>query len=285
MYDGPETFADIGGLDAVKDYTKEIMAKREKRTIAKARGVVLVGLPGTGKSLLAKALGNETGRLTLELDTAAIMQGEVGASERNMLKALAIVDAAGPAVLFIDEIEKALAGLESSGKSDAGTMARVFATLLKWLSNHESDVFTIVTANGIDGLPPELTRAGRFNNTFFLDLPDYSSRQAMWRQYIARHGLEARQPIPPDEGWTGAEISSCCADAELRGRSLVEAAQDIVPLTISYGEQLDRLRAWADGRFADATLGGRYRKNVDVAAASGKTPGGQGKNRSLRAGN
>ncbi len=151
-----------------------------------------------------------------------------------------------PAILFVDELEKALAGV--GGQGDSGVSTRLFGTLLSWMADHESDVFVVATANDISRLPPELTRAERLDGIFFLDLPGSEERQAIWEMYLARFGLPLQQPRPADEGWTGAEVRSCCRLAALLGVSLVEAARNVVPVSRTASEAVERLRDWATGR-------------------------------------
>src|SRR5262249_12397849 len=159
----------LGGLEALKAFCARAL-RPGRRGDVRARGVLLLGPPGSGKSALARALGNETGRPTLALDVGALMGSLVGATEANVRQALRVVDAMAPAVLFLDEVEKALAGA-GGGQSDGGVSARLLAALLGWLNDRASDVFTVCTANDISRLPPEFSRAERFDATFFLDLP------------------------------------------------------------------------------------------------------------------
>ena len=120
---------------------------------------------------MCKALGNEVNRPTLRLDVGALKGSLVGETERNVRRALAIAEAMAPCVLFVDEIDKGLSGVAASGQTDSGVSARLFGTLLTWLSDHESDVFVVATANDVTRLPPEFTRAERFDGVFFIDLP------------------------------------------------------------------------------------------------------------------
>jgi hypothetical protein len=247
LHRGGETFADLGGLEALKAFCARAL-RPGRRPDVRARGVLLLGPPGSGKSALAKALGNETGRPTLVLDVGALMGSLVGATEANVRQALRIVDAMAPAVLFLDEVEKALSGVASSGQTDSGVSARLFASLLGWLNDHTSDVFAVCTANDISRLPPEFGRAERFDATFFLDLPGSEEKQAIWRMYLEKFGLDAGQRRPQDRDWTGAEIRSCCRLAVLLDIPLIEAAQHIVPVAVTAGESVERLRSWASGR-------------------------------------
>ena len=120
-----------------------------------------------------------------------------------------------PAVVMIDEVEKALAGTASSGQTDSGVSARLFGTFLTWLNDHESDVFVICTANNVSHLPPEFSRAERFDGVFFLDLPTRQQRDMIWPIHLQRYQLSPEQTRPDDTGWTGAEIKACCRLAAL----------------------------------------------------------------------
>ena len=170
LHRGGETFADLGGLDALKGFCTRALRRRDDPTV-RPRGVLLLGVPGTGKNCFARALGNETGRPTVVLDVGALMGSLVGETERRIREALRAVDAMAPCVVFCDEIEKALAGAGSGGQSDSGVSARLFGALLTWLGEHESDAFFVGTCNDISRLPPEFSRAERFDAIYFLDLP------------------------------------------------------------------------------------------------------------------
>ena len=176
----------------------------------------------------------------------------------NVRQALRIVDAMAPCVLFVDEIEKALAGSASSGQTDSGVSARLFGSLLTWLSDHETDVFFIGTCNDISKLPPEFSRAERFDAVFFLDLPSAAEKEAIWKMYVERFGIDAGQKRPSDTDWTGAEIRSCCRLAKLLDVSFVEAAKNVVPVAVTAAEAVDRLRTWASGRCLCSYRSGVY---------------------------
>lgn len=210
LHRGGERFADLGGLDALKGFTTKALCGNRKRQGVQAKGVLLLSPPGCGKSAFAKALGNETGRPTLVLDVGSLMGSLVGQTEERTRQALRIVDAMAPCVLFIDEIEKALSGVQSSGQTDSGVSARMFGTMLTWLSDHESDVFVVATSNDISKLPPEFSRAERWDGTFFLDLPGQHEKDVIWKMYMEKFGLDINQSKPNDRDWTGAEIKSCC---------------------------------------------------------------------------
>jgi hypothetical protein len=267
LHRGGEAFGDLGGLDALKSFTKRALRNRSREV--QAKGVLLLGVPGTGKSAFAKALGNETGRPTLILDVGSLMGSLVGQTEERTRLALKIIDAMAPAVLFIDEIEKALAGVQSSGQTDSGVSARMFGTFLGWLNDHESDVFVVATSNDISKLPPEFSRAERWDGTFFIDLPGQHEKDLIWKMYVEKFGLDLSQPRPNDRDWTGAEIRSCCRLAALLDISLVEAAQNIVPVAVTAGESVERLRNWASGRCLSADRPGIYTRNSAGSVSPG----------------
>ena len=247
-----EGFEALGGLEALKSFCRRsLLAPAREDPERRARGVLLLGVPGTGKSAFAKALGHETGRPTLFLDVGALMGSLVGQTEQNVRRALQTAEAMAPCILFVDEIEKALSGAASSGRTDSGVTARLFGTLLTWLSEHRSDVYFVGTCNDISQLPPEFSRAERFDAVFFLDLPDRRSKDAIWRLYRERFGLP-EQRLPEDRDWTGAEIRACCRLAALLDVPLAEAAQNVVPVAVTAADAVEQLRRWADGRCLDA---------------------------------
>lgn len=262
LHRGSETFDALGGLDGVKAFCRRALRPGVRSTDVRPRGILLLGVPGTGKSALAKALGNETGRPTLTLDVGSLMGGIVGDTERNIRQALRIADAMAPSILFLDEVEKGLSGVASSGQTDGGVSARLFGTFLTWLNDHTSDVFVIATCNDITKLPPEFSRAERFDGCFFLDLPGEAERRAIWNLYLVHFALDASQRLPTDAGWTGAEIRACCRLAALLDLPLTAAAENIVPVARTAAESVERLRTWASGRCLDASRAGIYRSSV-----------------------
>jgi SpoVK/Ycf46/Vps4 family AAA+-type ATPase len=195
----------------------------------------------------------------------------VGQTEQNVRHALRLVDAMAPCVLFCDEIEKGLSGVQSSGQTDSGVSARLFSSLLTWLSDHETDVFFIGTSNDIAKLPPEFSRSERFDSIYFLDLPTAREKEVIWRLYLTHYSLDPAQRRPRDIEWTGAEIKSCCRLAALLDMPLVEAAQHIVPVAVTAGESVERLRNWASGRCLSADCPGIYTRGTEVAPKPGRS--------------
>jgi SpoVK/Ycf46/Vps4 family AAA+-type ATPase len=270
LHRGSERFADLGGLDALKSFCLRALRPNGSRT-ARPRGILLLGVPGTGKSALAKALGNETHRPTLTLDIGALMGSLVGQTERNVREALRIADAMAPAILFIDEIEKGLSGVAASGNTDSGVSARLFGTLLTWMNDHESDVFMIATSNDVSKLPPEFTRAERFDALYFLDFPGPEQKEQIWRMHADHFGIDPQQPRPRDHEWTGAEIRACCRLSALLDMPLTDAARNVVPIAATAAENVQRLRTWANGRCLSADRPGLYQSTAAPAKASSKS--------------
>jgi hypothetical protein len=268
LHRGIERFEDLGGLDSLKQFCSRSLSAGRCKTSARPRGILLLGVAGSGKSAFCKALGNETGRPTLILDVGALLGSLVGQTEQNVRQALRIADAMAPCILMIDEVEKALAGV-SSGGGDSGVSARLFGTFLTWLSDHTSDVYVVCTSNDISKLPPEFSRAERFDGIFFLDTPGTAEKEKIWPIHLGRYGLAdgTKERRPEDREWTGAEIQSCCRLAALLDLPLKEAAKNVVPVAVTAAESVEKLRAWAAGRCLDASRPGIYTRSAAEPAA------------------
>ncbi|MBN2579387.1 MAG: AAA family ATPase [Pirellulales bacterium] len=261
-----ERFADLGGLQALKAFClRSMRLQGHQNPLRRPRGVLLLGVPGTGKSAFCKALGAETGRPTLILDVGALMGALVGSTESNIRQALRIADSMAPSIVMLDEVEKALSGAANSGQTDSGVTARLFGTFLTWLNDRISDCYVICTCNDISKLPPEFSRAERFDGLWFLDLPGREQKNAIWEIYLKAFELDAGQARPQDDQWTGAEIRACCRLAALLDVPLTAAAQNVVPVAVTAGESVTRLRNWAGGRCLDADAGGIYQSGSTAA--------------------
>jgi SpoVK/Ycf46/Vps4 family AAA+-type ATPase len=258
-----EIFDDLGGLGAMKSFCTRAL-RPGRRGGVRPRGILLLGVPGTGKSCFARALGSETGRPTLVLDVGALMGSLVGQTEQNVRHALRLVDAMAPCVLFCDEIEKGLSGVQSSGQTDSGVSARLFGSLLTWLSDHETDVFFVGTSNDVSKLPPEFSRAERFDAVYFLDLPGRAEKDTIWQMYMSKFGIDPGQRRPQDRDWTGAEVKACCRLAALLDVPLVDAAQNVVTVAVTAGESVERLRSWASGRCLSADRPGVFNRATEA---------------------
>lgn len=268
-------FDGIGGLDALKAW----LAKRAKSFTQLARdfglpepkGILLLGVPGCGKSLCAKVVASEWSKPLLRLDIGRIFGGLVGASEDNMRRALKVAEGVSPCILWIDEIEKGLAGIQGTG--DSGVTARVFGTLLTWMQEKTSPVFVISTANDISQLPPELLRKGRFDEIFFVDLPMESEREEIFKIHIEKRvsasnqlsleGIDLRRLAQKTEGFSGAEIEQVIisslydayniADTDDEAEFdynliILENIEQTVPLSRAMKPVVQALRKWAKTR-------------------------------------
>ncbi len=282
---------DVGGLDRLKEWLK-IRGKAFTSEAAKfglpiPKGVLLLGVPGCGKSLTAKAIANYWRMPLLRMDLGRIFSGLVGSSEENMRKAIKVAESIAPAILWIDEIEKGLSG-NSNGNSDSGTAARVFGTLLTWMQEKEANVFVVATANSISSLPPELLRRGRFDEIFFTDLPSPTGRKEILSIHLIKRGrrpekFDLDQLLGVTEEFSGAELEHCIMEAlflsfherrDLKTEDLLRVAKDTIPLSKVYAEELKKLRAWAitRARFAESqpTQAGNQVTHLEVKGISKK---------------
>ena len=269
MYSGNDTFDTLGGLNHVKEFCLKTFNSPNRGRHVQANGIGLIGVPGTGKSAFAKALGNEVGLPTITLDFGALMGSLVGQTEAQARRAFRTIDAMAPCIVFVDEIEKGLAGTGGGGENDSGVGKRLLGTTLTWLNDHETDVFFIFTANNIQTLlnhAPEFTRAERFDALFFMDMPTKEQRDAIWDIYIEhykKHGLsdEQAKKRPNDDSYTGAEIKACCRLATLLNIKLTEAAKNVVPVSLTSAERITELREWAHHRCLSADHKGMFDKD------------------------
>lgn len=244
---GEGGFASLGGLERLKRF-----AERSARS-DKSRGVVLLGVPGTGKTAFALALGAEVGLPVYLWDLGRLFGSLVGESEAAARRTIRAIEAAGRCVLLIDEIEKGAAGMGSSGATDSGVTARTMGAVLTWLSDRRAGgAYVLATCNDQTKLPPEMTRAERWDATFFVDLPTVAEREAIHQIHAKAYGVRDPFDAQLTDGWTGAEIRCLCRLADLLGVPASEAAGYVVPLSRSRGEEIQALRTWAAGRCVPA---------------------------------
>ncbi|MDM8532263.1 AAA family ATPase [Anaerolineales bacterium HSG25] len=262
-YESVEGFDNVGGMNLVKTWLRkrgQAFSERAKTFgLPDPKGLLLLGVQGAGKSLLAKAVASQWQLPLLRLDLGRVFSELVGSSENNMRSALRLAESVSPCVLWVDEIEKGLAGVGGSGNSDAGTSARVFGSLLTWMQEKTSPVFVISTANDISALPPELLRKGRFDEIFFVDLPRAEERRDIFAIHIARRG---RQPLEYDlnelalksEGFSGAEIEQAIVEGlydafeherDLTDADIINSLETTIPLSRTMEGKISALRQWA----------------------------------------
>ncbi|MEZ8095522.1 AAA family ATPase [Photobacterium swingsii] len=267
------TLDDIGGLDNLKAWLnrrrKAFSQNAKDFGLEDPRGVLLLGLPGTGKSLAAKAVANAWQLPLLRLDMGKIYGGIVGQSEDNMRQALQLAEALSPSILWVDEIEKGLSGMQSSGSTDGGTTARVLGSFLTWMQEKEKPVFVVATANNISQLPPELLRKGRVDEIFFVDLPTISDREEIIRIHLRSRnraddfdGQEIAALAKASKGFTGAELEEAIKEAmfvafdegmDLTTKYITDAIAATTPLSMTMHELIDDTRKWAKGRAVRAS--------------------------------
>lgn len=265
-----ETFADIGGLEVLKDWLLlrkgSFSEEAKKYNLPAPKGVLLIGVPGTGKSLTAKAIGSIWQMSVLRLDTGALFGGLVGESEERTRRALEVANTVSPCILWIDELEKAF----GSQDIDGGTSQRVFGSILTWMQEKTSPVFVVATANDVGKLPPELLRKGRFDEIFFLDLPTEEERREIYSVLLKKYGWAAKdfdlkRLAKESEYFVGAEIEQAIVGAMHRAfndkaRPIKEddirsALQSIKPLAISHKELVGHLRKWVtEGKIVSASF-------------------------------
>ena len=245
----PVPVEQVGGLDLFKQYLKNRMKafKTGNEHLPKPKAILLVGIPGTGKSLSCKAAASILGWPLIRLDISALKGSLVGESERKIRQATATIDAFGKSVVWMDEIDKVFAGVKSSGHTDGGTTASMFGFILTWMQETNSPVLVMATANNIKELPPEFLRAGRFDSMFFVDIPTAQERLRILTIMNDRYGSEITETFTEAlSGWTGAEIEQLAKDSLFDG---IDAAfENIIPLSKAMKEDISALREWAKTR-------------------------------------
>jgi SpoVK/Ycf46/Vps4 family AAA+-type ATPase len=268
----PRGLDSVGGLDAMKTW---IMKRKRALTpdavaygLPAPKGVLIVGVPGTGKSLSAKAIGTALGVPTLRLDIGALFNSLVGESESRTRSALNLAEALAPCVVWVDEVDKGLAGASGSGAGDSGVTKRVFGTIITWMQERKRPVFLVATANDVTNLPPEFLR--RWDEIFAVDLPNEEERAAIFQIHLLKRGRErlagmfaplnqnASLTITATNDFTGSEIEKVIEAAmfdafddggrEFTIKDIIVAAGRTTPLAVTAKEKVDAIRDWAKTR-------------------------------------
>lgn len=260
---------DIGGLESLKEWISrraEAFSERAKKQgIPAPKGVLLLGVQGCGKSLTARAVARMLSFPLVRLDVSSLLSSDRGQTERNLRDVLNLMETIAPAVLWLDEVEKGFAGV--SEENADSTMQRLLGRFLTWMQEKQKPVFVVATANSVTGLPPEMLRRGRFDELFFVDLPNWHERQQIFEIHLRKRRLDpARFDLirlaDMSEGYSGAEIEQAVVTALVDGFSsqtavgqtqLERAVEDTVPLSVTMEEKIFELREWARTRCRAAT--------------------------------
>lgn len=262
------TLDDIGGLENLKAWLSArqgcFSAKAREFGVKPPKGLLMVGVPGGGKSLSAKAVSTVWGRPLLRLDMGQVFGSYVGESESNMRRVLDIAEAVAPCILWMDELEKSLSG-NKAGMESHETTRRVFQHLLTWMQEKTADVFLVATANSVESLPPELLRAGRIDAIFWVDLPDEIQREEIIKIHLKKvgrkpdmFGEKIAELVKASDGFTGAEIEVLIQESLVRAfalghtdvevQDILDTVKEITPISKLMKNDIDNARKWAEGR-------------------------------------
>jgi ATP-dependent 26S proteasome regulatory subunit len=268
FYASNQSLQDVGGLDSIKEWLRmrgrAFGSEAKDYGLPSPKGIALIGIPGTGKSLTAKLIGSMWKLPLLRLDVGALFGSYIGESEERARRALRVAEAISPCIVWIDEMEKALA----HGGNDSGTSTRVFGTILTWMQEKTSPCFVVATANNISKLPPELLRRGRFDEIFFLDLPNSVEREAIFSVHFKKRDrkpsdFDINRLVELSSGYVGAEIEQAIIDGmylgfdsnrEFTTDDVIDALKRMVPMSVSQRETITQLRKWlTEGRARPAS--------------------------------
>jgi ATP-dependent 26S proteasome regulatory subunit len=262
-----ETIDSIGGLEELKRWLKQrnfaFTEKAREYGLPEPKGMLILGVPGCGKSLIAKTTSRLWGLPLLRLDIGRVYDGStVGRSEANLRSALRTAESVAPAILFIDEMDKAFAGSSGSADSDGGTSSRIFGSFLTWMQEKKSSVFVMATANRVERLPGEFLRKGRFDEIFFVDLPTKEEREDIFKVHLSKRRCDTsrfdiEQLSTVCDGFSGSEIEQAiiaamyeafAQDREFTQLDIIAASRATMPLSRTMAEQVTALRDWARQR-------------------------------------
>jgi SpoVK/Ycf46/Vps4 family AAA+-type ATPase len=262
-----ETIDSVGGLEELKHWLRQrsnaFTERAREYGLPQPKGMLILGVPGCGKSLIAKTTSRLWGLPLLRLDMGRVYDGSmVGRSEANLRNALKTAESISPAILFIDEMDKAFAGTTGSADSDGGTSSRIFGSFLTWMQEKTSPVFVMATANRVERLPGEFLRKGRFDEIFFVDLPTAEERKEIFKIHLSKRRREIErfdldQLASVCDGFSGAEIEQALVaamyeafaqDREFTQLDIIAASRATLPLSKTMTEQVTALRDWARQR-------------------------------------
>jgi MoxR-like ATPase len=286
FYDLDAGVDDVGGLDELKEWLRRralaYTPRAREQGIPLPKGALLLGVQGCGKSLTARATARLLSFPLIRLDIANLLSGQRGESEKNLRNVLHLVESIAPAVLWLDEMEKGFAGLEGDSFNDA-TMARIVGSFLLWMQEQTKPIFVVATANSVTNLPPEMLRRGRFDELFFIDLPNYAERLHILKIHLGRRGwkperFQLEHLAEKTEGYSGAELEQLVAaaiiDAFGRGQVLTDddldrSRRNLVPLSKTMEDKIFALRQWAQDRCRRATSDNRVAQMLEMEQRQG----------------
>jgi len=264
------SFANVADLKNLKEWLRKrrgaLSAKGQKFGLEPPKGILITGVQGCGKSLCSKAVAGEWGLQLARFDPGSLYDKFIGESEKRLCKSLETAENLAPLVLWIDEIEKGFAATGARADVDAGLTQRILATFLTWLQDRKPEVFLVATSNNISALPPELLRKGRFDDIFFVDLPDAEARAELYRIHLKRRGqdpsaFDLAALASASEGFSGAEVEQSIVSGlytafskqqQLSTEILAAECHSTRPLSITRREEIERLRNWARERAVSA---------------------------------
>ena len=271
--DASENLASLGGLDNLKRWLAQRRGTWEDAArdfgLEPPRGAIILGVQGCGKSMCARAIAGEWKLPLVKFDTAAIFDKYIGETEKRIQKVFRVAEGLAPCVFWIDELEKIFAGSgPDSASVDAGVSSRILAAFLSWMQDRKAPVFVAATCNNVSALPPELIRKGRFDELFFVDLPNQAERKQIFAIHLKRRKrnpaeFDLDQVAAAAQGYSGAEIEAAVQTAlyaafsskqPVSTQGLLDALKATVPLSVTRSEEIDELRAWASQRAVPASL-------------------------------
>jgi ATP-dependent 26S proteasome regulatory subunit len=271
--DASENLSSVGGLDNLKRWLAQRRGTWEDAArefgLEPPRGAIILGVQGCGKSMCARAIAGEWKLPLVKFDTAAIFDKYIGETEKRIQKVFRVAEGLAPCVFWIDELEKIFAGSgPDSASVDAGVSSRILAAFLSWMQDRKAPVFVAATCNNVSALPPELIRKGRFDELFFVDLPNQAERKQIFAIHLKRRKrnpteFDLDQAAAAARGYSGAEIEAAVQTALYAAFSskqivstqgLLDALKATVPLSVTRSEEIEELRAWASQRAVPASL-------------------------------
>lgn len=289
FHDLDESLDDVGGLENLKAWVGQraqaFLPEARERGVDQPKGVLLVGVQGCGKSLSARVIARMLAFPLVRLDFGALLSSERGSSEENLREVITLMDSIAPVVLWIEELDKGFAGFQEESFTDA-TVSRMVGRFLTWMQEHTAPVFVVATANQVTQLPPELLRRGRFDELFFLDLPNFHERKEILKIHLLKRQIDVEsidlaELAEQTEQYSGAELEQVVSAASIEAytrqtsvtmQDLVSTREATIPLAVTMEDAIFNLREWARGRCRMATSDSRVMQMLDEEKRKGAAP-------------